>query len=102
MRVICQDAECCPAGGAALLGDARAHAVVQRVRRLDQIARIDRPVWRWRHLADAADAGLDLANRLNRRAETVPAITRVDTHALAAISAVSHTRRIDIRSRRVA
>lgn len=102
MRIICLDANCCPPGGAGLLGDARAHAVIQRARRLDQIARIERPVWRWQHLADAADEGLDLATRINRHAHTVSAISQVNTHALAAISAVSHTRRVDIRSRRVA
>jgi hypothetical protein len=102
MRTICWDAECCPPGGAALLGDARAHAVIQRAKSLDQIARIDRPVWRWQHLAGAADDGLDLAARINRRALTITAISQVNTHALAAVSAVSHTRRVDIRSRRVA
>jgi hypothetical protein len=102
MRMICPDAECCPPGGAALLGDARAHAVIQRTKSLDQIARIDRPVWRWQHLAGAADDGLNLAARINRRAFTVTAISQVNTHALAAISAVSHTRRVDTRSRRVA
>lgn len=102
LRMICPDADCCPAGGQALLGDARVHAIVQRVRHLDQIARIDRAVWRWQHLADVADAGLDLADRLNRRAQTSQAIARVDAHALSAISAVSHTRRLDTRSRRVA
>ena len=102
MRLICLDAECCPPGGAALLDDARAHAVVQRAKRLDQIVRIDRPVWRWQHLAGIADDGLDLAKRINRRAQTVPAISLVNTRALAAISAVSHTRRVDVRSRRVA
>lgn len=102
MRLICLDSECCPPGGAALLGDARAHAINQRARHVDEISRIDRPEWRWRHLADAADRGLDLAGLLNRRAQTVPAITQINTRALTAISTVSHTRRIDIRSRRVA
>lgn len=100
--MICLDAECCPPGGAALLGDARAHAIIQRAKSLDQVARIDRPVWRWQHLAWAADDGLDLAARINRRALTVSAISQVNTRALAAISAVSHTRRVDIRSRQVA
>ncbi|CCK60107.1 hypothetical protein [Mycobacterium canetti] len=102
MRIICQDADCCPPGGAALLGDARSHAVIQRTKSLGEIARIDRPVWRWQHLAGAADDGLDLAARINRRALTASAIRQVNMHVLAAISAVSHTRRVDIRSRRVA
>lgn len=102
MRMICLDTECCPPGGAVLLGDARAHPIVQRVRNLDEIARIDRPVSRWQHLAGIADDGLDLAHRINRRAQTAPEISQVNIHALAAISAVSHTRRVDVRSRRVA
>jgi hypothetical protein len=85
-----------------LLGDARAHAIVQRVRNLDEIARIDRPVWRWQHLAGTADDGLDLANRINRRSQATTGLSQVNTRALAAISAVSHTRRVDVRSRRVA
>jgi hypothetical protein len=101
-RILCLDPDCCPPGGAGLFGDARAHAVVQRARRLHQIARIDRPVWRWQHLADAADDGLDLATRINRYAQAEPALTQVNSHALVAVSAVSHTRRTDIRSRRVA
>lgn len=102
MRIVCPDAECCPPGGTALLGDARTHAIIQRTKHVEQLARIDRPVWRWQHLATAADDGLDLAARINRRARSVPAITQVDTRALAAISAVSHTRHTDIRSREVA
>jgi hypothetical protein len=102
MRMICFDAECCSPGGSALLGDARAHAVTQRANRIEQLSGIDRPVWRWQHLAALADEGLDLAKRVNRRAQTVSAISRVNIGALAAISAVSHTRRLDVRSRRVA
>lgn len=102
MRVICPDDECCQAGGMTLLGDARAHAIVQRATRLSELDRIERPVWRWQHLAEKADEGIDLARRINRLARTVPAITEVSTGALVATSAVSHTRRIDIRSRRVA
>ncbi|TXH28541.1 MAG: hypothetical protein E6R06_00715 [Mycobacterium sp.] len=102
MRIICVDAECCPPGGAALLGDARAHAIVQRAKNLDEIARIERPVWRWQHLAGVVDDGLDLAERINRLARTSPALSHVNTRALLAVSAVSHTRRADVRSRRVA
>lgn len=102
MRLICLDADCCPPGGVALLGDARAHAIVQRAKRLEQVASVDRPVWRWQHLAHAADEGLDLAARINRRALNSRAIAKMNTVALAAISAVSHARRTDIRTRRVA
>lgn len=102
LRVVCADPGCCAAGGAGLLGDARAHAIVQRQQRLDQIDRIDRPVWRWQHLAESADAGLELAQRLNQRAAASTTIKQIDTGALYATSTVSHTRRADTRSRRVA
>ena len=103
MRMMCADSGCCPVGGGTgLLGDARAHAIVQRRQRIDQLDRIERGVWRWQHLAESADAGLDLAHRLNRRAATNVDVKHVDTSALEAVSAVSHTRRVDARSRRVA
>lgn len=101
LRMLCHDTDCCPAGGQALLTDARAHAIVQRTRHLQQIAIIDRSVWRWQHLADLADSGLEVARRINRAAAASLAINEVDIRALTAISAVSHTRRVDTRSRRV-
>jgi hypothetical protein len=102
LQMLCHDTDCCPAGGQGLLLDARAHAIVQRARHLEQIARIDRPVWRWQHLADRADAGLAVAKRINRYASTGLPLTKIHTGALTAISAVSKTRRVDTRSRRVA
>lgn len=102
LHILCTDSGCCPAGGTGLLGDARAHAIVQRRQRIDQLDRIERGVWRWQHLAGSAEAGLDLAHRVNRRAATNDAINRVETKALEAIWAVSNTRRLDARSRRVA
>jgi hypothetical protein len=102
MRMLCTDTDCCPPGGAGLLADARAHAVTQRRKSLDQISLITAPVWRWQHFTTAADEGLDLAASINRCALNARAITPANTGTLAAISAVSHTRRADIRSRRVA
>lgn len=102
MQIMCTDPGCCPAGGTALLGDGRAHTIVQRRQRIEQLDRIERGVWRWKHLAEAADTGLELAHRLNRRATTNDDIKHIDTSALEATRAVSHTRRVDARSRRVA
>jgi hypothetical protein len=102
MRIVCTDADCCPPGGTAMLGDARSHAIVQRVKSLEQLARIDRAIWRWQHLADAADNGIDLAGRISRRGLVTSQITQVSSSTLTAISAVSHTRRLDTRSRRIA
>lgn len=93
LRMLCHDNDCCPAGGQALLNDARSHAIIQRARHLDQIARIDRSVWRWQHLADLADAGLVVAERINRYSPTSLTINEIDTRALRAISAVGHIRR---------
>jgi hypothetical protein len=47
LRLICPDPDCYLPSGRGLLGDARAHAVVQRARQLERIAHIDTPVWRW-------------------------------------------------------
>lgn len=101
-QLICPEPDCCPPGGRGLLGDARMHAVVQRARQLDQIARIDMQAWRWQRLAEMADAGLALAQSINRHAPTNPLITQVDCRALSAISAVSHARRQDSRTAHVA
>jgi hypothetical protein len=99
---ICTDTDCCPQGGRALLDDASKHAVVQRARRVDELDRIERTVWQWQNLADDAYRGLDLAARINRLAHTSGALRRIDTHALSAISAVSHLRRLDTRSSGIA
>jgi hypothetical protein len=69
---------------------------------LDRVARIDRPVWRWQRLAEMADTGLALVERINRHAETNPLVTHIDRRALSAISAVSHARRQDCRVAHVA
>jgi hypothetical protein len=65
LRLICPDPDCYLPGGRGLLGDARAHAVVQRARQLERIAHIDTPVWRWQRLAEMGDTGLALADRIN-------------------------------------
>jgi len=101
-RLICVDADCCPAGGAALLENSHFHAVVQRARRVAELDMIDRSVWRWQNLAEASDRGLELAARINRLANAGAVRNRVDTHALAAVNAVSHLRRLDTRSTGVA
>jgi hypothetical protein len=101
-RLICTDMDCCPDGGRAILDSGRGHTVVQRVRRLSELGRIETRVWRWHNLAEAADRGLELASRINRLAQTSSSVTRVDTSALFAISSVSHLRRLDTRANGVA
>ncbi len=101
-RLICTDTDCCPDGGRAILDNARVHTVVQRARRLSELDRIERSLWRWQNLAEAADRGLELAARINRLARNDSSILRVDTRALSAISAISHLRRQDARSSGVA
>jgi hypothetical protein len=44
LKLICPDQDCCSPGAQGRLGDARWHAILQRVRQLDQLAGIDRPV----------------------------------------------------------
>jgi hypothetical protein len=97
-RLICTDADCCPAGGPAMIENGRVHTIVQRARRMRELEVIDRAVWRWQNLADSSDHALELAARINRLAGPNTAISRVDTHALSAINAVSHLRRLDSRS----
>lgn len=101
-RLICTDTDCCPDGGRAMLDNGRRHTVVQRAGRLSELSRIDRPIWRWQNLAEAADRGLELASRINRLAQTSQSISRVDTRALFAIRSVSELRRMDTRASGIA
>jgi hypothetical protein len=100
-RLICADADCCPPAGAALLSDARAHAVAARVAAMSHLSAMGRPVWKWRELETKADKALDLANRINRVNESL-GLARVDTSPMTAIQHVAHLRRLDGRSRRAA
>ena len=90
---------CCPDGVQSLVrNDGRRHTLTARVRSLRELSQIE-PVFRWRHLQDRAEAGLDLANRINALAEQRD-YTRVDTAALrASIEVATHLRH---RARRVA
>ncbi|MCF8786840.1 hypothetical protein [Rhodococcus ruber] len=100
--VLCTDQRCCPPAGAAMLHDARAHAVVSRALSLAQLDTIPQAVWRWHHLADQADAAVGLAGKINRTAATESGIGRVDLRPLTAIQTVAHLRRHDGRFRKVA
>lgn len=100
--VICTDSQCCPPAGAGMLGDARAHAIVRRAQAAAEIATMPRAVWRWNHLAERAHKAKALADNINRAHETDLDLSRVDTGPIAALEAVAHQRRLDLRSRKVA
>ena len=92
-RILCADSDCCPPGGAGLLGDARAHAVVSRARNLNRLATINQTQWKWNHLADKAAEGLSIASRVNLLAADSSLVSKVDTAALSAINDVASGRR---------
>jgi hypothetical protein len=91
--MLCMDSNCCPPGGAGLLGDARAHVVVARARNLANLATIHQTQWKWNHLADKATEGLSIAARINLLADASSVVSMVDTTALRAINAVASGRR---------
>ena len=101
-QVICTDSQCCPPAGSAMLGDARAHAIISRAKSVHELTAMPRAVWRWKFLAGKADKAKALADQINRMSATCTDLTRIDTAAIDAIRAVAHQRRLDYRSRRVA
>lgn len=103
--VLCLDPDCCPRGRDSLLGDAREHTLTARRRDLAELSRISRPAWQWRLLADRADRGLVVAERINAYVVDRPAgtvVTSINTGALRAVQAVGHNRRQTLRRRKVA
>jgi hypothetical protein len=92
-RLICTDFACCPTGREVLRGDARAHAITARARRLALLAANAHPRWAWTHLAQHAEQGLNLAERINILADRQDEIARVDTRALSAIATTANVRR---------
>ncbi|TQF74114.1 hypothetical protein FK531_05535 [Rhodococcus spelaei] len=101
-QVACADPQCCPPAGTAMLGDARAHAIVSRAKAAHELAAMPRAVWRWNRLAEHSDKAKELADKINSVGETSADMARIDTSAVTAIQAVAHQRRQDRRSRKVA
>lgn len=100
-RLVCTDTTCCPLGRQTLAGDCRTHAVLTRARRLALLSANQHPRWAWNHLANDADAGLVLADRINTHAARRDEVSHVDTGALTAIAATAAARR-DVTRRRAA
>lgn len=86
--ILCPDPMCCPPAGAALLGDARRHAIVARAHELSLLETAATPAWAWGRLADKATRGLELATKINAVAPT-----RVDTRVLTAVQLAATARR---------
>ncbi|WP_431236160.1 hypothetical protein ACQ856_29070 (plasmid) [Mycolicibacterium psychrotolerans] len=101
-QLICTDANCCPTGGSGFIDNAAAHTIIQRAGRLRELAAIDRPVWRWQNLAERAERGLAVSERINRLKAAGAVTSRVNTGPLEAIRAVSDQRRHDQRSSGIA
>lgn len=79
----CVEYSCCPAGVQSLLSDARMHAFTQRSRALDVLGQTETSSWRWKLLAERAQLGLELADRINAAASTIEGkVTRINTCAL--------------------
>jgi hypothetical protein len=85
----CPPGRCCPTGASGLLEDSRWHTLYARVASLRQLTDTD-PAFRWSHLRTRAEAGLDLARRINTVAARED-INRVDDTALRAIATCAHT-----------
>ena len=100
LAVQCANPTCCPTG-AAVLDDARLHALYSRAWDLHALAQVHRPSWQWSHLEGEAAAGLQLADRLNRFAAT-EGTSRVDAGALFAVRNASEALRLYRRARRIA
>jgi hypothetical protein len=103
-HLVCLDFDCCPDAAASLLGDARAHALQSRTRRLGELGSIANSAWRWNWLAENSQRGIDLGTRINRLARTdrFPSIARIDLGALHATHAVAEYRRLLRGGRRAA
>lgn len=93
----CLDPSCCPNGRRGLLEDMRAHAIASRLAAIRDLTAPAKPAWRWNHLAHAAQAGLDLAQRINILG--ISGVTRIDVAALQATLTVADNRRQTLRRR---
>lgn len=101
-RLACLEFTCCPAGRRSLTGDARAHAVISRLCRLNTLTAAQHPRWAWQHLADDAGRGLELADRINIAAGHRSDLRRVDTAPLRATAITAGSRRGTARYSRAA
>lgn len=92
-RLVCPFADCCAPGGEDLLGDARRHSVVSRVRQLRELDSTNASNWRWNRLAERLGEGLAIATRLNSLAPSSPATPAVDLVSMKALMEVAMGRR---------
>jgi hypothetical protein len=92
-RLICTDPDCCAPGGADLLGDARRHTLITRVKRLAALEAMDNTRWQWADIADRAAAGINLGEQINGLVPRSAATPGVELGALVAIHEVAEVRR---------
>ena len=100
--LMCLDSTCCPDGRRSLTQDMREHAIASRLRTLTALVQPDRPAWRWNHLAQVAQDGLELAARINAFGRRGGGSQQVDLSALRATLVLADNRRQTLRRVRVA
>jgi len=92
-RLVCPFPDCCSPAGEDLLGDARRHSVIARVRELDQLSATPATRWRWNRLTQRYAEGIDLAVRLNAMAPSTRGMPGIETTSLRALHNVANARR---------
>jgi hypothetical protein len=92
-RLVCPFPDCCAPAGMDLLGDARRHSVVARVRELEQLDATHASSWRWNRLTQRALEGIDLAHDINALAPASRSMPSIDITTLLAIYEVANARR---------
>lgn len=88
-ELVCPDPACCPGGRQDLLSDPRAHALRSRRQTLHDITSPQLAAWQWHQLAQSAQDGLQLADRLNNVIARSPGVPRIQTTALTSTAAVA-------------
>lgn len=97
-ELVCPDTACCPGGRQDLLSDPRAHALRSRRQTLHDITAPQLTAWQWHQLAQSAQDGLHLAERLNTIVARTTGVPRIQTAALSSTAAVAAHQR-DVHSR---
>lgn len=92
--IFCHDDQCCEPEGRTMLADARHHAVIARKRALQSLDIIPNSEWQWRHLANRAERGVELAARINRIGTSDPRVKNVPSGPLVAAQTVARRRAV--------
>lgn len=91
--LICLDSSCCPGGTDSMLGDARGHAIRQRISRLERLTNAGTTFERWSAVVRHAETALRIAGSVNTLAAAVDVVTRVDAATVQAVLTIASQRR---------